>query len=536
MNRYKHCQEESMDRIFRKCFPQLRIDPSIFLKLLRISECTVLLEEGNETMQGFSILSENNIRLLCVSPEFRGQGIGTTLLFRSEEWIRKQGFHTSILGGLDSELFLGAVMDEHQWYENENSYFERLGYKAKDRCIEMKLDLKEFQLETFKENMNPEGISFCYYDGDKTDLLKAVRLVEKEWEQYYVSELPVLVAMKQGKIVGFSILGFDEETLLSDGSNKVGSIGCVGVIPEVRNQGIGLALVAQGTKELQRMQCDVSWIHYTYLEQWYGMLGYHTFLRYWFGEKDLNLQNRLSTYLHAFLWSHEFPKEAKDVLISLWETIHKNDRVSDAFLRSIHRFCEDEAIEIQKEFRDLSKMAEEIEVEPYSLHLLYLICISIHSGELYERASFSQDEALGRQVLYDSLEDFKISMYECRLLYQIWGTHYATWQVGFCNASLLQLGRLQYGTFRLWREYGAGDTHVAENGLVIEAHIPSGQPLNHEECLKSYAMAENYYRKKYQKEFGQRPIPIFVASWLLYPPLKEALVPGGNIEQFVFRL
>ena len=46
-------------------------------------------------------------------------------------------------------------------------------------------------------------------------------------------------------------------------------------------------------------------------------------------------------------------------------------------------------------------------------------------------------------------------------------------------------------------------------------------------------MAENYYRKKYEKEFGQRPIPIFCASWLLYPPLKEALLPGGNIEQFV---
>lgn len=296
MNHCMNKQEESIYEIFNQCFPQLSIDPCIFLKLLRISECTVLLEAENETVKGFSILWENNIRLLCVSPEFRGQGIGAKLLFESEEWIRKQGFRTSILGGVDSELFLGAIIDEHQWHKNETSYFERLGYQAKDRCIEMKLDLKQFQLEAFQEKIYPEEISFCYYEGDLDALLEAVRLVEEDWEKYFVLELPIFVAMKQGRVVGFSILGFDEETILSDGSNQVGSIGCVGVIPEARNQGIGLALVAHGTQELKCMGCDISWIHYTYLEQWYEILGYHTFLKYWFGKKELNLQNRLSTY------------------------------------------------------------------------------------------------------------------------------------------------------------------------------------------------------------------------------------------------
>ena len=172
----------------------------------------------------------------------------------------------------------------------ENTYFEQFGYQAEESCIEMKLDLGEFQFETFQHKLHPETLSFCYYEGDKTDLLEAVRIVEEDWVQYFLPELPIYVAKKQEKVVGFTILGFDEDTLLSDESKKVGSVGCVGVIPEERNQGIGLALVAYATNELKQKKCDIAWIHYTYLESWYSTLGYNSYLRYWFGKKELNLQ------------------------------------------------------------------------------------------------------------------------------------------------------------------------------------------------------------------------------------------------------
>lgn len=67
----------------------------------------------------------------------------------------------------------------------------------------------------------------------------------------------------------------------------MGSVGCVGTIPKKRKLGIGLAMVAKATEELKNHGCDVSWIHFTYLDWWYGRLGYETYLRFWFGYKSL---------------------------------------------------------------------------------------------------------------------------------------------------------------------------------------------------------------------------------------------------------
>lgn len=40
-------------------------------------------------------------------------------------------------------------------------------------------------------------------------------------------------------------------------------------------------------EELKNLGCDIAFIGYTYLEKWYGKLGYKTIVRYWMGEKDL---------------------------------------------------------------------------------------------------------------------------------------------------------------------------------------------------------------------------------------------------------
>ncbi|MDD3138301.1 MAG: hypothetical protein PHX08_04925 [Lachnospiraceae bacterium] len=72
-----------------------------------------------------------------------------------------------------------------------------------------------------------------------------------------------------------------------------------------------------------------------------------------------------------------------------------------------------------------------------------------------------------------------------------------------------------------------------KNDMVIVTHIPSGSPLYHSSCIESYARAEKYYRKKYRKEFANKPMPFVGYSWMLYPPIKDILVENSNIIQFV---
>lgn len=77
------------------------------------------------------------------------------------------------------------------------------------------------------------------------------------------------------------------DTVISRDSSNVVSIGCVGTVPEMRKKGIGLAMVAEAAHIAKNDGCTDAFIHYTYLDKWYGRLGFKTFLRYRFSEKKL---------------------------------------------------------------------------------------------------------------------------------------------------------------------------------------------------------------------------------------------------------
>ena len=86
------------------------------------------------------------------------------------------------------------------------------------------------------------------------------------------------------KLVAFQ-LEIVQNALCPKQAAKHGSIGCVGTVPEYREKGIGLAMVAHATQILKEAGCDKSFIHYTALEKWYGRLGYETCMAFVLGEK-----------------------------------------------------------------------------------------------------------------------------------------------------------------------------------------------------------------------------------------------------------
>ncbi len=97
---------------------------------------------------------------------------------------------------------------------------------------------------------------------------------------------PILLAELDGVIAGFEILSVDGGYFMAPGE-RVGSVGCVGVVPDKRERGIGLAMVAQGVKWLKERGCTQIELRYTWLESWYGKLGFKSVSRQWMGEKKL---------------------------------------------------------------------------------------------------------------------------------------------------------------------------------------------------------------------------------------------------------
>lgn len=273
--------------LFSKSFPQFFIGEDVFFRLLDIDNCNVIPYYDREVLAGCSVVHENCIRLLCVSPDCRRTGIGTSLLHDSEKLIEEKGFKKAVLGGRDSGLFIGETVPAEQ-PEDSKTFFARRGYAFDEDCIEMKMPLAEFDYDGLNIPPCPDGTVFGYVEKDGCkDLLRAVGDVDTDWVQYFTPGSPVFAARVNGKIVGFCMIDENADTIISDGSNNVCSIGCVGVVPEMRKNGIGLSMVAEAARIAKRDGCTDAFIHYTYLDKWYGRLGFKTFLRYRFSEKEL---------------------------------------------------------------------------------------------------------------------------------------------------------------------------------------------------------------------------------------------------------
>ncbi len=253
--------------LFQRAFPEYHLTQALFDRLTGKGEGRLITREG-----GAAIVCEDRITFLAVEPDRQGQGIGSRLLAACEEQIRSNGHEETRVEGLFPGIPAGAL-----------AFFVHRGYKADEEFVEMHMDIRGYRRHVCPI---PEGVTFRIYDGSRDALLKAVAEVDEEWPQYFSPEDEVLCAYLEGELCSFCLLE-TVDCLISDGTKKVGSIGCVGTRPSMRGRGIALAMVEYGTELLAGRGYDSCNIHYTTLEKWYGKLGYRTWLRFWPGSKRL---------------------------------------------------------------------------------------------------------------------------------------------------------------------------------------------------------------------------------------------------------
>lgn len=141
---------------------------------------------------------------------------------------------------------------------------------------ELILDLHDDTVSAAYSIVFPESITFGVFDGDLSVIHDAVKLVNDNWVQYFNRGDRFFCAFDKDKIVSFCNL---DDMGIYDGIH-IGGPGCVGTIPEYRKRGIGLEMVRQATELLKKDGYDLSWIHFTHLDQWYMKLGYQVILRW----------------------------------------------------------------------------------------------------------------------------------------------------------------------------------------------------------------------------------------------------------------
>ncbi len=276
--------------LYRSCFSGADIAAEdVFEDVLSENKQTNIITESDQSgrLIGAAITVEGVIAAIFVDKNSRRQGIGSKLLDKAEEHIRRQGHKTAVLGGM--VIYQGSpIMGDNI------GFFEKRGYHGDEITANMAASLKDFDISKLPIYPAPEYICFRYERADEHErLLKAIEAVEPNWVQYFSkpspkSRMKTLIAedIRNGAIAGFVTTEPNSATFEHNGL-ITGSMGCVGVVPEYRRSGIGLRMVAQGMQKLKEQGDQAVELTYIVLTDWYSRLGLKICSQQWMAEKKL---------------------------------------------------------------------------------------------------------------------------------------------------------------------------------------------------------------------------------------------------------
>jgi len=161
----------------------------------------------------------------------------------------------------------------------------------------------------------------------------------------------------------------------------------------------------------------------------------------------------------------------------------------------------------------------------YRQKLLYLFVR--FASDAYEEFRIRE---ISDEVYFDTFSDIRIWSEVCYRNYGEYGIQEYGWLQEHVRLRLFRLGRLQFQPIAFEFDWKAEDLSVEKHQIVLNVHIPEGEPLTPQEVDRSFRLARAFFR-------GISPI-FTCRSWLLYPGLAHILTPDSNILYFqrLFRI
>jgi len=228
-------------------------------------------------------------------------------------------------------------------------------------------------------------------------------------------------------------------------------------------------------------------------------------------------------HFKLFMDTLEFPEEAKADLLKAREDFVKTDyyKEFEAFFKEYE--ADYKNYNNHENRMRLEKIAEEVGIPEEKLYMIYFIGLSQHLMKLYE------EQGLPMEIYWDSMSDLKVKLFECKNVYDIWGTFVGGWFYGFFRLDRFKIGRLEYEVVGCEiEEYKKHGIELRKDDKVINIHIPSGEPFTFDIRLDSYKRAYEFY-----KQYRKGDLIAFVcSSWLLYPENKDFYPEKSNIIDF----
>lgn len=243
----------------------------------------------------------------------------------------------------------------------------------------------------------------------------------------------------------------------------------------------------------------------------------------------------------GFCGEYQYPPQAAQTLLAVYGRIEEIPAARQLFGRAGEEYSRNPDMDYTQYLHGLKVVCEEEGLPWETASLLFFICLTPRLGRYYE------DRGLPAAVCRASLEDLKWKLWECYRVYGVWGSFVPDWFPGFFMLNRFTLGRLQFEMMPFPAAYErAGREKPAGIQKALFVHIPSSGPLLHEDCIRSYRLAADFFRRFFPDNFpGKMPprgearasfgIPIAFGciSWLLFPEHRAFLPKNSRILEFM---
>lgn len=204
----------------------------------------LLCERGNEiTGWGAAVYRATNrrgyIKMLCVSPEHRRKGIGTSLLQSLESFLIRRGA-TQVRVAESAPNYLTPGVDTR--YEDALKFYAERGYEPFERAVNLETGLEKFA--GYNTSALDHVRSGCHVRRASSADREAVdKLLSKHWEAWkdevanaLSNSPPTLhIALKGGEVVAFAAHAAN--------NRETGWFGPMGTDPGMRGSGLGSELL-----------------------------------------------------------------------------------------------------------------------------------------------------------------------------------------------------------------------------------------------------------------------------------------------------
>lgn len=232
----------------------------------------------------------------------------------------------------------------------------------------------------------------------------------------------------------------------------------------------------------------------------------------------------LLAYIQSFMDRTGIPPEAKGEILETEKKIFSLHNLSAVFERCRTGFMS-RKISLDEALAAIGGLGGTLGSSVYTLHFIFLINCTDILLENYKKKHIDE------QIFWDSMDDFRCKLLECREVKGIWGTFVPWWYEGFLHMERFALGRFQYEERQFDEDrYEKNGMDLNRGDRVYNFHIPSsGGRFDKEARTDSYRRAYEFYG------YGEKGgiMALVCSSWLLYKGLRDILPPGSNILDFM---